>query len=263
MNLEQEMDVLCQAVRQAGREVQTLADEGFQTAHKANQSPVTCADLAADRVLKGALLDAFPETGWLSEETRDDLARLQTQRIWIVDPVDGTLEFVEGIPEYAVSVALVDAGRPVLGTVYNPATDTLYAAAIGQGVTRNGELVKASRPPADPPVALASRSEVKRGEWDAFEGLLDVQVCGSIAYKLARVAAGEADMTFSLGPKNEWDIAAGVLLVAEGGGFAGDASGKGFRFNGQARTLVPSIAAATAETSEMMGDLLRNRPTRG
>ena len=91
---------------------------------------------------------------------------------------------------------------------------------------------------------LASRSEIQRGEWKAFEAVADVRPCGSIAYKLALVAAGRADATFSLGPKNEWDIAAGVLLVEEAGGTAGDKKRRTFRFN-QADTLVDGIVTAT------------------
>jgi myo-inositol-1(or 4)-monophosphatase len=259
MSVQSECDVLTDAILEAGRAVQKLADEGFETARKANTDPVTSADLAADRILKDRLLSAFPGTGWLSEETRDSLDRLEQKRIWIVDPVDGTKEFVSGIPEYAVSVALVDAGRPKLGAVYNPATEELFCAAVGQGLTLNGKTVRASREPGEKLVLLASRSEIKRGEWEEFDKVAEVKPCGSIAYKLAMVAAGRADATFSLGPKNEWDIAAGVLLAIEGGGYAADRTGRGFDFNRGSDTLVDGIVATTAESRRAVLDLIGAR----
>src|SRR5262249_17965162 len=98
---------------------------------KSPDQPVTDADLAADRILHEMLLGARPEYGWLSEETRDSPERLGRERLWVVDPIDGTNSFVLGIPEFAVSIGLVDRGRPVIGVVYNPATDELYHAVAG------------------------------------------------------------------------------------------------------------------------------------
>ena len=143
-----------------------------------------------------------------------------------------------------MSVALVEYGLPVLAVVYNPATEELFAAAHGQGAWLNGEAINAEHTLTAKPVLLASRSEIRRGEFEPFEPFAEIRPCGSIAYKLALVAAGMADATFSLGPKNEWDIAAGVLLVSESGGNVTNRSGAPFTFN-QRSTLVDGIVATT------------------
>jgi len=192
---------------------------------KANQKslgrgPVTEADRAANRVLREVLLREGE--GWLSEESPDDLARLGKQRVWVVDPLDGTLEFVAGIPEWCVSIALVENGRAVAGGISNPATGETFLGSLENGLTYNGKPARASvRTTLEGAAVLASRSEVQRGEWKAFRNApIIVRPTGSVAYKLALVAAGLADATWTLTSKHEWDIAAGVALVHAGGGFA-------------------------------------------
>jgi len=176
--------------------------------YKIGHDPVTEADRAVDAVLRKELLREGE--GWLSEESVDDLSRLDKRRVWVVDPLDGTREFVAGIPEFCVSVAMVEDGRPVAGGICNPATDELFLGAIGCGVTCNGKPVRPSqRTSLNGALVLASRSEVKRGEWKQFEGAnFKIRPMGSVAYKLALVSAGLADVTFTLTPKNEWDVAA-------------------------------------------------------
>jgi len=235
-----------ECIRQAGRTVLQMARDGFQTARKANQDPVTTADIAADRILKRSLLERLPEAGWLSEETRDDPARLAKSCLWIVDPIDGTREFVMGLPEFAVSVALVERGAVVAAGVFNPAADEMFIAGEGLGARLNGRPIRASRGLSERLVILASRSEINRGRWKPFERVAQIRPVGSIAYKLALVAAGRADATFSLGPKNEWDIAAGAFIVNQAGGRAADLDDRDYRFN-QPDTLVNGIVAATAE----------------
>ena len=245
-NLIEGLEVLKKYVHQAGQAIFQMAADGFETAYKANKDPVTTADLEADSIIRKGLTKDFPGTGWLSEETRDDYSRLEKKLVWVVDPIDGTKEFVTGIPEYAVSVALVEDGLPILAAVYNPATKELFTAASGQGAWLNEKTILAEHPLTTKPVLLASRSEIKRGEFEPFESSALIRPCGSIAYKLALIAAGMADATFSLGPKNEWDIAAGVLLVIESGGNATNLNGTPFRFN-QQTTLVDGIVATTKQ----------------
>ncbi|HWF93039.1 MAG TPA: 3'(2'),5'-bisphosphate nucleotidase CysQ [Terriglobales bacterium] len=187
--------------------------------YKAAMDPVTEADLAVNNLLHKELLRKGE--GWLSEESVDDLSRLQQQRMWIVDPLDGTREFVAGIPEYCISIAYAENGRAVAGGICNPATGEVFLGAIGLGTIYNGKPVKASEQSVlRGATILASRSETKRGEWKRFDSAeFNVRQMGSVAYKLALVAAGLADATFSLVPKHEWDVAAGAALIESAGGF--------------------------------------------
>ena len=192
--------------------------ETVRVEHKPGAGPVTEADRAVNDVL--ARLLPVEGEGWLSEESRDDPARLQKRRVWAVDPLDGTKEFVAGIPEWCVSVGLLEDGRPVAGGVANPATGEIFLGSLETGVTYNGRPVQMSgRESLEGAVVLASRSEFDRGEWDRFRGTaFTVRPVGSVAYKLALVAAGRADATWTLVPKHEWDVAAGAALILAGGG---------------------------------------------
>ena len=173
---------------------------------------------ALERVTKELLREG---EGWLSEESADDLIRLDKKRVWVVDPLDGTREFVAGIPEFCVSIAYVEDGHAVAGGICNPATNEVFLGAVLSGVTYNGKPAQASqRKNLEGALILASRSETKRGEWTQFENAaFTVRPMGSVAYKLALVSAGLADITFTLTPKNEWDVAAGAALVKSSGGF--------------------------------------------
>ena len=208
------------AALEAARNVLNRFTPGaIEAEYKAGHDPVTEADKAVDAVLRENLLREGE--GWLSEESVDDLSRLEKRQVWIVDPLDGTREFVKGIPEFCVSIALVQDGRPVAGGICNPATDEIFIGALDIGVKYNGKPVRASqRTELNGASVLASRSEVKRGEWKIFENSgLKIVPMGSVAYKLARISAGLDDITFTLTPKNEWDVAAGVALVLSAGGF--------------------------------------------
>jgi myo-inositol-1(or 4)-monophosphatase len=191
----------------------------IEAEYKAGHDPVTEADTAVDALLRRELLR--DGEGWLSEETVDDFSRLDKKRVWIVDPLDGTREFVAGVPEFCVSVAMVEDGIPVAGGICNPATNEIFLGSLDSGVTYNGKPARASqRTNLAGAVILASRSEIKRGEWKRFEKTsVEVRPMGSVAYKLALVSVGVADITFTLTPKHEWDIAAGAALVTSAGGF--------------------------------------------
>jgi len=191
----------------------------IEAEYKAGHDPVTEADKAVDAVLRQELLRKGE--GWLSEESVDDFSRLEKKRVWIVDPLDGTREFVAGIPEFCVSVAMVEDGIPVAGGICNPATNEVFLGSLDLGVTYNGKPARASqRTTLEGAVVLASRSEIKRGEWKRFEkAAVTVRPMGSVAYKLALVSVGIADTTFTLTPKHDWDIAGGAALVSSAGGF--------------------------------------------
>lgn len=223
---------------------------------KAGGDPLTKADLAVNEVLA----ELLPRTGegWLSEETADDASRLDCTRVWVVDPIDGTREFIQGIPEWCISIGLVEEGRAVAGGILNPATDQLILGGEGFGVTLNGSPV-ARRTTRDirGALILASRSEVKRGEWEPFfSEPISVRNVGSVAYKLGMVAAGLADGTWTLVPKHEWDVAAGAALVLAGGGVVMNPDGSSAVFNQPNPKLTGFIAVQSTLAGSAM-DLIR------
>lgn len=202
-----------EAVKEAGRGVEEVRRQGFDVEEKEGHGPVTRADRGADDLLRDRLL-GLRDGAWLSEESADDPGRADAERLWIVDPLDGTKEFVEGVPQYSVAVALVEEGRIELGVVHNPATAETFHAIRGGGAFLDGEPVGVR----ESDVLLASRTELSRGEFDPFREEWTIRPTGSTQYKLALVAAGEGGATFSRGPKWEWDVCAGELLVREAGG---------------------------------------------
>jgi len=227
---------------------------------KGPDQPLTVADLEADRLLRARLSGPRPDYGWLSEETADDPVRLRRRRVWIVDPLDGTRSFLEGRPEFAVSIGLVEDGVAVVGVVCNPASGELFWAVRGEGawVERVGEEAGARRLAVRAPaegegaVLFASRRELVAGEFEAFRGRWAIRPLGSTAYKLAQVAAGEGDAYLSRGPKSEWDVCAGALLVEEAGGRATDLWGRALRYNAPE----PSVQGIVAAGPRLHGPLL-------
>jgi myo-inositol-1(or 4)-monophosphatase len=220
-----------------------FADEGFRRERKASGDWVTEANLEIDDVLRESLVR--DDEAWLSEETADNLDRLAARRVWIVDPLDGTKEFVQGIPEWCVSIALVEDGVPVAGGISNPAAGLRVTGALGAGCFRDGIACQVEDgEKIDGIEVLASRSEVARGEWDRFEeNGFTVVPTGSVAYKLALVAAGSAGATWTLTPKSEWDVAAGVALVHAAGGRAVLPDGSAPVFNRE-NVILPGLIAA-------------------
>ncbi|MGH9498865.1 MAG: 3'(2'),5'-bisphosphate nucleotidase CysQ [Terriglobales bacterium] len=220
--------------------------------YKLGHDPVTEADRAADAVLRKELLREGE--GWLSEESVDDLGRLQKSRVWVVDPLDGTREFVAGIPEYCISVAMVEDGVPVAGGICNPASNEIFLGSLDAGVTYNGRPAQPSRRTSlDGALLLASRSETKRGEWKPFESAgFKIRPMGSVAYKLALVSAGLADATFTLTPKNEWDVAAGAALVKSAGGYVGTLDHQPLRCNNRSPLLSGLVACGSSLRSELL-----------
>jgi myo-inositol-1(or 4)-monophosphatase len=219
---------------------------------KVGHDPVTEADRAIDAALRDNLLRAGE--GWLSEESVDDSSRLDKRRVWIVDPLDGTREFVKGVPEFCVAIGFIEDGRPVAGGICNPATEEVFLGAVDTGVLYNGKPARASRRArlAEATV-LASRSEITRGEWKQFENSqLHIKPMGSIAYKLAMVSAGLADITFTLSPKNEWDVAAGAALVLSSGGFVTTLENADFYANQKTSLLSGLVAGGPHLKSELM-----------
>jgi myo-inositol-1(or 4)-monophosphatase len=217
--------------------------------------PVTAADHAANVVLR----EILPRRGegWLSEESADDPSRLERERVWVVDPIDGTREFIEGIPEWCVSIGLVESGIPVAGGIFNPATDEMVIGSIETGVTINGVSARVTDPDDEVTVTvLASRSEMKRGEWESMKASnFDIRACGSVAYKLGLVAAGRADATWTLVPKSEWDVAAGTALVRAAGGVVCLVDGSEPSFNKPTPKFPNFVAAGPRIARRLLSEL--------
>jgi myo-inositol-1(or 4)-monophosphatase len=240
---EQDLQRITEALERTGALLSEMYERDLDVEFKQGDDPVTEADRAADALLKEILFRAGD--GWLSEETADDLEkRIGHERVWIVDPLDGTREFVTRIPEWCVSIGLVENGRPVAGGIHNPATGELVVGSVEGGVVLNGEPVV---PRACPDLASAevraSNSEVNRGEWDHFaDEPFTVVSTGSVAYKLGLVAAGLTDATWTFTPKNEWDVAGGAALVVAAGGTVRTLGGEEARFNNR-DPLLPGFVA--------------------
>ena len=216
-------------VRQAGRIAYGLwpgAGHTLRAWEKTPGSPVCEADLEVDAFLKRELGALLPAAGWLSEETVDDPDRLTHDLIWLVDPIDGTRDFIRGRRGWAVSVALISAGRPLIGMMSAPARDEFWQGVSGKGSSRNGQRLTASmrqdfaeaRVPAD---SLAKADRI----------LTTVDKPNSIALRVAMVAADEADLVATLRWGFEWDVAAAALIAREAGAAASDAFGKTLDYN--------------------------------
>jgi myo-inositol-1(or 4)-monophosphatase len=232
----------------------------IETEYKAGHDPVTEADRAVDAVLRQNLLRKGE--GWLSEESVDDVSRLSKRHVWVVDPLDGTREFVAGIPEFCVSIGFVEDGRPVAGGICNPATNETIIGAVDAGVTYNGQPAHPSQRTAlEGSLILASRSEVKRGEWQQFQsGEYKIRPMGSVAYKLGLVSAGLADITFTLTPKNEWDVAGGAALVQSAGGFVATLDNSPLRCNNRNPLLMGLMASGPFLREPLLSALAGHLP---
>jgi myo-inositol-1(or 4)-monophosphatase len=222
---------LAASVREAGALALSMFGAPLKNWTKGTSSPVSEADIAVDTLLRGRLSDAEPSAGWLSEESVDDPARLAARFVWIVDPIDGTRAYIAGLPEWVVSAALVDNGRPVAACLFAPVSGEFFAAVAGGGATCNGTAIAASSgemltgtriagpknfleklPAFDPPATVVPRIP-------------------SLALRLARVAQGTIDAAIAGGNSHDWDLAAADLLVHEAGGALTPLTGEPLTYN--------------------------------
>lgn len=198
----------------------------LQVWEKSPDNPVSEADLMVDRYLRRELTRLLPAAGWLSEETADAPERLQGGLLWLVDPIDGTRDFIRGRPGWAVSVALVSAGRPLLGMLCAPARGEFWQAEAGQGAWRNDRrLVASSRQ------GLAGARVPADSLSQEDNDLCLVAKPNSIALRIAMVAADEADLLATLRWGWEWDIGAAALIAREAGAAVSDAFGQTLNYN--------------------------------
>lgn len=189
-------------------------------------SPVCEADIEVDGYLRRQLGALLPSAGWLSEETADDPDRLNKGLIWLVDPIDGTRDFLRGRKGWCVSVALISEGRPLIGMLEAPARSEKWVAEAGKGALRNGERLAASTR-ADLVGARVPAASLQQVD----QILTMVDQPNSIALRVAMVGADEADLCATLRWGFEWDIAAATLIAREAGATVSDAFGKPFAYN--------------------------------
>lgn len=210
---------------------------------------MTNADLAADRLLKERLLTARPNYGWLSEETADDPARLAQQRIFVVDPIDGTRAFLNDRPWWAVSVAVVDGERPVTGVVFAPEVGETYAAHAGRGATLDGQAIRVGETSTLEACRMAGDPKLfGHPSWPVPWPAMQVEARNSTAYRMCLVAAGQFDAAVAPVAKHDWDLAAADLIATEAGAFVGDHLGQTFRYNRPKPVQASLVCCAPALT---------------
>tara|TARA_B100001146_G_scaffold220827_1_gene230117 strand:- start:5691 stop:6470 length:780 start_codon:yes stop_codon:yes gene_type:complete len=235
------------AARNAGKILMKyFSDSNKQVKYKSFNNPVTIADYEADRYLLDFIGGEFPDDGWLSEETVDTKERLNKSRVWIVDPLDGTKEFIEGVPHFSVSIALVEDGYPVVGIIYNPYTEEMFSAEKDKGASFNGSNINISKKEQLKEASITvSRSEYRKKLWEKYsDNFCSIEPIGSVAYKLGLVGANKYDIFSTIAPKNEWDICAGDCIVREAGGLVKTINDKNIIYN-QKKTLVTDPIIAT------------------
>jgi len=220
--------------REAGQLALDLFRPGAKTAaktwSKAGGSPVTEADIGVDTFLHVRLSALLPEAAWLSEETADDTIRLSRRFVWVVDPIDGTRAFMSGSPDWAVCVALLDEGKPVLGVVHAPASATTYTAISGGGAMSNGEPIRTNETAS----LTGARIAGPKPMLDALarhEDFIAADKIPSLALRLTRIADGTIDAGLVSPDARDWDLAAADLVLSEAGGQVTTAEGEALSYN--------------------------------
>ena len=232
--MKNELEVALRAAREAARVIREIYDRpSVATVEKdGGKGPLTEADLASNTILIEGIQAAFPDDAILSEETADAPTRLTNRRCWVIDPLDGTREFTEKVPQFVVSVGLAVEGQAAVGVLVNPATGEEFTGIVGEGATYNGAPCRVTdKASLEGARLLVSASETKKGWFEHLKGVCITEPMGSVAYKFGLVAAGLADATFTPMPRNEWDLLGGVACVLAAGGRCGDGQDRPYTFN--------------------------------
>lgn len=219
------LDALAAVAGEAGRIAHQSWRGKYRIWEKSPGHQVCDVDIAVNDFLIAALTALDPEAGFLSEESVDDARRLDGPRVWIVDPIDGTRDFIRGREGWCVSVALIEDGQPLIGVLDAPARGEVWTGQAGQGAWRNGEKLAVSGR-TELPGARVPMATLPRGS-----DLVAVHQPNSIALRIAMVAAGEADLLATLRWGHEWDVAAASLIAREAGATVSDAFGEPLAFN--------------------------------
>lgn len=228
-----DLPLLEAAAREAGALARDLQTKPLEIRNKGEAGPVTNVDLAIDALLAEKLRSARPDYGWLSEETPDDPdARLKARRVFMLDPIDGTVAMIKRSPQYTISIGISEGPEAIAGAIYNPATDEMFLGASGAGATLNGRSVQVSkRTELEGARMVGSKVRFTDWRWPKPWPALEIEQRQSIAYRMAAVAAGLADATILFSWKHYWDIAAGAAIVAAAGGIVTDTWGAPLQFN--------------------------------
>jgi len=231
-DLHRDLELLKQAALQAGELALDYRKRGLKIWSKGAAGPVTDADQAADALLKAQLLGARPDYGWLSEETADGPERLGKSRVFVVDPIDGTVAFMKSKPWWTVALAVVEGGKPVAAVIHAPALNESFEAVAGGGARLNGEPIQASDTDnLEDAAMLASATLFDHPIWPEKWPVMRFDKRNSIAYRMALVGAGAFDAAMALSPKWDWDVAAGALIAEESGAKCTDHRGRAYTFN--------------------------------
>jgi myo-inositol-1(or 4)-monophosphatase len=230
--VDRDLDLLRDVAHEAGRLALSLQESELVIQTKPGGSPVTNADLAVDALVKDRLRAARPGYGWLSEETADNPDRLDAKRLFMVDPIDGTVAFMKGRPWWSVSLAVVEDGRALSGVIYAPGLEETYEADRGGGARLNGADVGASGcTDLEACAMLGPRGAFTDWEWAEPWPQMRVENRNSIALRMALVAAGAFDAAVALSPKMDWDVAAGLVICEEAGAVVTDHKGRSLVLN--------------------------------
>lgn len=229
--LMQQCELLTATVREAGALALSMFRSDLKTWTKGASSPVSEADIAVNDLIEQRLRQATPHYGWLSEESADDRARLGQQRVWIVDPIDGTRSYLNGRDDWCVSVALVERGVPALAAVFAPVSDEFYVATRGAGAQLNGAPIRATSGTALDFARVAGPKPIVEQLGPSPAGVAIHPRIGSLALRLCRIGDGKLDVAFAGGQSRDWDIAAADLIVHEAGGRMTMLSGEAIGYN--------------------------------
>jgi myo-inositol-1(or 4)-monophosphatase len=247
-----------EAATEAGAMAMRYYGAPMDVRDKSHNNPVSEADLAIDALLKQRLLTAKPDYGWLSEETVDDMSRLHAQKVWVVDPIDGTRAFIKAKPHFTVCIGLLDRGLPVAGVVFNPATGEMFEATLGGGARLNGVAIEPSRTDILENCAmLGDPGMFKHPAWPTPWPDMDVVNRNSIAYRMCLVAAGHYDGAIALSAKSYWDLVAAAIIVSEAGALATTHDGAAFSFD-DAIPLQKSLVVAGKALHPLLIDRVKH-----
>ena len=212
--------------------------------YKSKNQPVTNADIAIDGYLKSFFEKKTPTFGWVSEETKDNLSRFKSKLFWCLDPIDGTRSYINGKPEYTISLALMNGSKPIMGYILNPETNELFFAREKGGAYCNNKRIYVNNNSKINSLRYGiSSSEIKKLETYKFYKEKQILKMGSIAYKVALVAKGTIDVALSFTMKNDWDLAASDLIIKEAGGNIKNISGKDIIYNSESMRIESVIAS--------------------